>query len=166
MKGRLSSAGSVAMILRRRLAGLALLTPLLISCVVPYPITEWTYNEVPESIVRNIQPGTTDRADILLRLSEPWIRGAGDGYFVYSWLESLGGLGVVGNVVVPVPLVAATKMRCHCLVVQFGDDGRVARVTTLDATGTAWQDMYAFPCPGEQMKEAIQEWLAQSPARP
>jgi hypothetical protein len=166
MKGRLSSARSVAMILRHRLAGLALLTPLLISCVVPYPIPEWTYKEVPDSIVRGIQPGTTSRADILLRLSEPWIRGAGDGYFVYSWLESLGGLGVALNPGVPIPFVAGTQMRCHCLVIQFGDDGRVERVTTLDATGTAWQDMYAFPCPGEQMKEAIQQWLAQSPARP
>lgn len=110
----------------------------------------------------------TTRADILLQLSEPWIRGNGDGYFVYSWIERLGGGGAVVGYAPYIGLaggVVETAFKCHCLVVQFSDLRQVERVTVLSDAGTA-VDMTVIPCPGKEMKENIQLWLTQSPARP
>jgi hypothetical protein len=163
-----AAASSVA-----RLAGLALLLLLLGACVViPIPNPNdfvGTHKGVPDSVVRGIQPGTTTRADVLLQLSEPWIRGSGDGYFVYSWVESLGGGGAAALLLVypvggTVGGVVETGFKCHCLVIQFSDLGQVERVTVISKAGTA-VDMTVFPCPDEGTQEAIQQWLAQSPAR-
>lgn len=157
-----------------RLACLALLPLLLGACVViPMPNPNdfvGTHKGVPDSVVRGIQPGTTTRADILLQLSEPWIRGTGDGYFVYSWVESLGGGGAVAALLIYpvgglVGGVVETGLKCHCLVIQFSDLGQVERLTVLSDEGTA-VDVTVFPCPGKRLQEAIQQWLAQSPARP
>lgn len=125
----------------------------------------YTYREVPDSVIQAIEPHATTRADILLQLSEPSIRGAGDGYFVYSWLEYLGGVTLL--IIAPIPLGGPVneEFKSHCLVVQFGDDGRVDRLVVLSDSGSA-QNMTRYPCPDDRMKEAIQEWLAQSPARP
>lgn len=152
-----------------RLCGLALVLPSLAACVVPVPIDlagPYTYKGVPDTVIQAIEPHATTRADILLRLSEPWIRGPGDGYFVYSWLESLGGVAVL-IFIAPIPLGGQVygEFKCHCLVVQFGDEGRVERVVVLSDSGSA-QDMTRYPCPDERMNEAIQEWLAKSSARP
>jgi len=150
-----------------RVAASSLSVLLLNACVVIPTDFVGTHKGVPESVVRAIEPGTTTRADILLQLSEPWIRGKGDGYFVYSWVESLGGGATVGAVS-PVGLVGGvveTSFRCHCLVVQFSALGQVERITTLTDAGTA-VDMTVFPCPDERVQEAIQQWLAKSPARP
>ena len=70
-------------------------------------------------------------------------------------------------IISPLPLGGPVhgEFKCHCLVIQFGDDGRVERLVVLSDSGSA-QDMTRYPCPDERMKEAIQEWLAQSPARP
>ena len=151
-----------------RASGCALSLLLLGGCVVIPTDFVGTHKGVPESVVRDIRPGTTTRADILLQLSEPWIRGKGDGYFVYSWVESLGGGAAVGGISPIGGLIGGvieTGFRCHCLVIQFGDQGHVERLTVLSDAGTA-VDMTVFPCPDEGMKEAIQRWLAQSPARP
>ena len=153
-----------------RMCGFALLLQSLAACVVvPVPSNlagPYTYKGVPDSVIQAIEPNTTTRADILLQLSEPWIRGPGDGYFVYSWLEYLGG-GTVLIIIAPVPVAGQLfeEVKCHCLVIQFGDDGRVERLVVLSDSGSA-QDMARDPCPGERMKDAIQQWLAQSPARP
>lgn len=152
-----------------RACGLTLLLPSLAACVVPIPSNlagPYTYKEVPDSVIQAIEPHATTRADILLQLSEPWIRGPRDGYFVYSWLQYLGGVTVL-IFIAPVPLGAPVheEFKCHCLVIQFGDDGRVERRVVLTDSGSA-QNMTRYPCPGERMNEAIQEWLAQSPARP
>ena len=148
--------------------GFALLLPSLVACVVPIPSNlagPYTYKEVPDSVIRTIEPQATTRADILLQLSEPWIRGPGDGYFVYSWLEYLG--GVTALIIAPIPLGGPVheEFKCHCLVMQFGDDGRVERWVVLSDAGSA-QNMTRYACPDERMKEAIQDWLAQSSARP
>jgi len=151
-----------------RIAVSALLLLLLAACVVIPTEFVGTHKGVPDAVVRGIQPGTTTRADILLQLSEPWTRGTGDGYFVYSWVESLGGGAAVGGVFPIVGLVGGvveTGFRCHCLAIQFGDLGQVERVTVLTDAGTA-VDMTVFPCPDERMQEAILQWLAQSTARP
>ena len=151
-----------------RVCGFALLVLSLAACVVPIPSNlagPYTYKEVPDWVIRAIEPQATTRADILLQLSEPWIRGPGDGYFVYSWLEYLG--GVTALIIAPIPLGGPVheEFKCHCLVIQFGDDGRVERRVVLSDAGSA-QNMTRYPCPDERMKEAIQDWLAQSPARP
>jgi hypothetical protein len=148
--------------------GFALLLPSLVACVVPIPSNlagPYTYKEVPDSVIRAIEPQATTRADILLQLSEPWIRGPADGYFVYSWLEYLG--GVTALIITPIPVGGPVyeEFKCLCLVIQFGDDGRVERRVVLSDAGGA-QNMSRYPCPDERMKEAIQVWLAQSPARP
>ncbi len=150
-----------------RACGLALLLPSLAACVVPVPSNlagPYTYKEVPDAVIRAIEPQTTTRADILLQLSEPWIRGAVDGYFVYSWLEYLGGVTVL--IVAPIPIGGPVheEFKCHCLVIQFGDDGRVERRVVLSDAGSA-RNMSRYACPDERMNEAIQEWLARSPAR-
>jgi len=148
-----------------RLACCALLLSLLGACVViPRGDLAGTHKGVSDSVIRSIQPGSTTRADILLQLSEPWIRGTGDRYFVYSWVESLGGAGVLLYPAIFVESIVES-FKCHCLVVQFSDLGQVERITVLSDSGTAI-DMTAFPCPSQQMQEIIQQWLAQSPARP
>lgn len=150
-----------------RLCGFAPLLSSLAACVVPVPSNlagPYTYKEVPDSVIQAIEPHATTRADILLQLSEPWIRGPGDGYFVYSWLEYLGGVTVL--IVTPIPIGGPVheEFKCHCLVIQFGEDGRVERRVVLSDAGSA-QNMTRYACPDERMKEAIQDWLAQSPAR-
>ena len=168
------NAPSEAMRSLVRLAGSPLLLFLLSACVViPIPNPNdfvGTHKGVPDSVVRGIQPGTTTRADILLQLSEPWIRGTDDGYFVYSWVESLGGGGAVAALLIYpvgglVGGVVDAGFKCHCLVIQFSDLGRVERITVFSEAGAA-VDMTVFPCPDEEMLDAIQQWLAQSPARP
>ena len=152
-----------------RVAGCVLVLLLLGACVViPNPNDfVGTHKGISDSVVRGIRPDTTTRADVLLQLSEPWIRGKGDGYFVYSWVESFGGGTAVVGYVPYIGLaggVVETGFKCHCLVVQFSDLGQVERTTVLSDAGTA-VDMTVFPCPDERMQEAIQQWLAQSPAR-
>lgn len=152
-----------------RLCGFALLLPSLAACVVPIPTNlggPSADKEVPDSVIQAIEPRATTRADIHLKLSEPWIRGPGDGYFVYAWLESLRGVNVL-IIITPVPFGGPVygEFKCHCLVIQFGDDGRVERLVVLSDLGSA-QDMTRYPCPDDRMNEAIQEWLAKSPARP
>lgn len=158
---------TAAMTAFARVAAPSLSLLLLGACVVIPTEFLGTHKGVPESVVRGIQPGTTTRADILLQLSEPWIRGRGDGYFVYSWVESLEGGAAVGAVS-PIGLVGGvveTNFRCHCLAIQFSDLGQVERIMTRTDPGAA-VDMTVFPCPDERVQEAIQQWLAKSPARP
>jgi hypothetical protein len=153
-----------------RRAGCALLFLLLGACVViPSPNAfVGSHKSVPDSVVRSIQPGTSTRADILLQLSEPWTRGKADGYFVYSWIESLGGGGAAVGAVPRIGLVGSVieaGFKCHCLVIQFSDQGLVERTTVLSDADTA-VDVTVFPCPSQGMRDAIQLWLARSPARP
>lgn len=155
-----------------RLAGFALLLPLPGARVViqiPTPNDfVGTHKRVPDSVVRGIQLGTTTLADILLQLSESWIRGAGARCFVYSWVESLGGGAAASLLVYPaggiVDGIVDSGFKCHYLVIQFSDLGQVERVTVLSDAGAA-VDMTVFPCPDQRMQEAIHQWLAQSQAR-
>lgn len=164
----LTVLSTVAVLSARVVGSSALFLLLLSGCaVVPVgSVSEAPYRGIPDSVIREIQPGTTTRSDILLQLSEPWIQGPSDGYFVYSWLQVRRRQSLF--VVVPLDFGVAPfveGLECHCLVVQFGDDGSVRRVTTFSETSTA-RDMSRYPCPGEQMQDQIFYWLAQAPASP
>ena len=127
-------------------------------CILPVPSE--TLRAVEQKTVRDFVPGTSTRADVLLRLGDPSCRGEQDGHFVYAWEKTHGGL-VLGY---PLPFAGAFGVSCHDLVIRFQRDGRVADLNQFDgeiqpliAPGA----MDACDCGGDPVLSGrVDEWLA------
>jgi hypothetical protein len=143
-----------------RLAALLLLVSLLQACILPTPSE--TLHAVPEQAAGAFVPGTSSRADVLLRLGDPSCRGEHDSYFVYEWEKTHGGV-VLGY---PLPFAGAFEVSCHCLVIRFLPDGLVADLKHFDG------DVQWLGFPGVQTESGrckrdselmarVMEWLAE-----
>jgi len=153
---------------RAALGALLGLCAALVACV-PLPIAGSASREIPEATRVTIKPGTSTRADVLLALAEPDVRGNDDRYFQYSTSQSRG--GVVFILVLPylpLPVTSVSGESCACLVIVFDANGTVARMrgfqgethsegwTILEGTrsiGTCSTDA--------RLSKEIQDWLAE-----
>jgi hypothetical protein len=140
------------------------LASLMVGCILPVPSE--TLRAVPEQAARDFVPGASTRAEVLLRLGDPSIRGARDAHFVYQWEKTHGGV-VFGY---PYPFAGGFEVSCHCLVIRFRPDGRVADLKPFDGEAQA----LVFPLAGTNwrscdqdsaLKARVGEWLAALPER-
>jgi outer membrane protein assembly factor BamE (lipoprotein component of BamABCDE complex) len=148
-----------------QLASPLLLAPVLTGCVIPVPV-ESVSNEVTEQSVAAIKPETSTRADVLLLLGDPTLRGERDGHFVYSWRQTHGG----AIVAFPYPIATGVGMSCHCLVVRFAPNGVVAKVRVFHGEAHLEGNVFGADVPAADictrdavLKNEIKEWLAETP---
>ena len=142
-----------------RLAALLVLVVALQACILPLPSE--TLHAVPEQAAGALVPGTSNRADVLLRLGDPSRRDERDSHFVYEW-ETLRDGVVLGF---PIPFAAVFQVSCHCLVVRFRPDGLVADLKQFDGEVQSLlapsPDMESSGCQRDSALSAqIAEWLA------
>jgi outer membrane protein assembly factor BamE (lipoprotein component of BamABCDE complex) len=143
-----------------------MLVAVLDACVIPVPVQEVS-NEVSEQSLAAIEPSASTRADVLLLLGEPTIRGDGDRHFVYSWRKSHGG----ALVAFPYPVGGGVGKSCHCLVIRFAPNGGVAKVKVFHGEVHVEGFFLGADIPGSDvctrdtaLTAAIKEWLAEPPA--
>jgi hypothetical protein len=157
----------------RGVAGLGALLGLcaaLVACV-PIPIAGSASREIPEAARVTIEPGRTTRADVLLTLAEPDVRGDDDRYFLYATSQSRGGVVLVMVLpYLPLPVAAVSGESCAYLAIVFDAKGTVARVrgfqgethaegrTILDASGI---EAIGTCRTDARLRQAIQDWLAE-----
>ena len=150
------------------LGALLSLCAALVACV-PLPIAGGASREIPEATRVTIKPGTSTRADVLLALAEPDVRGDDDRYFQYATSQSRGGVVFILILpYLPLPVTSVSGESCACLVIVFDANGTVARMrgfqgethsegwTILEGTrsiGTCSTDA--------RLSKEIQDWLAE-----
>lgn len=120
------------------MAGLLLTASALGGCL-PLPYLPFATNQITEETLKGIAPATSTRADVLLTLADPSIRGDKDNYFIYNWQQEHGGLVFfMGGGGGAAPVAAIGSESCNSLVIKFNGDGRVAamRQFTGEAKGT------------------------------
>jgi len=147
-----------------RLVALSVLVSALNACVVPLPLTGVS-GEVPEQSIALIKPGISTRADVLLLLGDPTVRGEGDTHFVYSW-EKLHGGAVFAA---PYPVAFETAESCHSLAIRFAPNGGVAAVRVfhgearIESLTILNKDVPSSGVCGHDtaLTERIEEWLAE-----
>lgn len=152
----------------------AALGALLSLCValaacVPLPIAGGASREIPEATRVTIKPGASTRADVLLALAEPDVRGEDDRYFQYSTSQSRG--GVVFILVLPylpVPVTSVSGESCSCLVIVFDANGTVARMRGFqgETRAAGWTILEGTRATGTcstdaKLSKEIQDWLAE-----
>lgn len=131
------------------------------ACVIPVP----GGGDAPKQ-VEDIKPGTSTRADVLLRLGDPTVRGKEDSYFVYSWLRSHGG----ALLAFPYPFALVAGTSCHCLAFRFAADGAVSEVKEFDGEPLVEGVLLNADIPGRDvcsrdraLAQRIEAWLAEPP---
>ena len=114
----------------------SLCATVLAACIpLPIPHSSGEIGPVPDRIVAHIKSVTTTRADVLLLLGEPIVRGPDDAYFVYSWAYRRGGVTVVGLTGGgPFPLGDVQEYSCRALAVRFAATGQVDRAETFEGS--------------------------------
>ena len=125
------------------------------ACVVPVPPLGAAH-EVTEQSIAEIKPGISTRADVLLLLADPPIRGEEDRYFVYFWERTRGGVLVIFYM----PIFSAVARSCHWLALAFAPDGVVAKLRMFhgDAQLNPASDFCSADSP---LKTQLETWLAE-----
>jgi hypothetical protein len=106
-----------------RLVALGVSLGILNACVIPFPLGGASH-EITDQAVAAIQPGRSTRADVLLLLAEPTVRGERDGHFLYLWRTQHGG----ALVAFPYPIAMAATSSCHYRAIRFTTSGVVSAV--------------------------------------
>jgi len=146
------------------LVALTMLVLILSACVIPVPLGG-KFEEVSEKSVGLIKPGVSTRADVLLLLGNPTVRGETDGYFLYSWHQTHGG----AILAFPYPIAVGTAESCHWLAIRFTLNGIVAAATvfhgeirTEGETIFSERGASASVCATDSaLTKRIEEWLAE-----
>lgn len=145
----------------------------LAGCIpLPVPLPSVEVGPVPEQIVTQIRPGTSTRADVLLLLGDPIVRGPEDAYFVYTWAYRRGGVmvfGLTGGG--PIPLGDVEQYTCRALAVRFAATGQVDRAATFEGSA---RSAYGGPDVSTSISQLcrqdadlvarIRDWVAAPPA--
>jgi hypothetical protein len=126
--------------------------------LIPTPGAQ--YSAPRPEVVHKIEPNVTTRADILMMLGEPDRQAEEDRYFVYDWSEMRAIIGLILPAgYFAVPIGAGLGVR-NALALEFGPDGRVARVKIFS------RDMEGLKDTGEErakterlLWEDIQAWI-------
>jgi outer membrane protein assembly factor BamE (lipoprotein component of BamABCDE complex) len=97
------------------------------------------------------EPGKTTRADVLLRLGDPYIRRKEDRFFVYEWTRTSGYWAIV----LPIPttgegMEGLIRHSCY-LGLEFTPDNRVKQVRVLDP----WFNFF------EEQYPKLEKWMAE-----
>lgn len=144
---------------------------LVVGCV-PVPIAPMSHREITDESLRQLQPMISTRADVLLALGDPTVRGQGefdDSYFIYDWGRFHGGLVLVlvgYNAIVPAGGVGSGS--CNSLAIQFTTNGNVARIGRFagkaEVSGGLVVDLKEpnqsdGSCDDAALREAIRAWL-------
>jgi hypothetical protein len=140
----------------------------LVACV-PFPLGSSASREIPEATRAAIRPGTSTRADVLLALAEPDVRGNDDRYFQYSTSQSRGGVVMILLLpYLPVPMTSVTGESCACLVLVFDASGTVAKMRGFqgEAHAEGWTIFGGTRTIGRcgtdaKLSKEIQDWLAE-----
>lgn len=148
----------------------------LVAGCVPIPIAPMSHSEITEESLRALQPMISTRADVLLALGDPTVRGHGDfddSYFIYDWGRFHGGvvLVLVGYSAI-VPAAGVGSGSCNSLAIEFTADGHVLRIgrfagkaevsgglvidTKIDTKEPNRSD---GSCDDAALREAIRAWL-------
>ena len=108
----------------------------LAGCIpLPIPHASLEVGPVPDRIVAHIKSVTTTRADVLLLLGDPIVRGPDDTYFVYTWAYQRGGVMVIGLTGGgPFPLGDVQEYSCRALAVRFAATGQVERAEVFEGS--------------------------------
>jgi len=151
--------------------GLVILLVPLSGCV-PIPYGPIAYNRITEESIQAIHSKTSTRADVLLTLADPTVRGEQDGYFIYDWAQGHGGLVLVfvGGYGAGAAAIAAGASSCNSLVVKFTPDGHVDRVKQFLGKSKSVADFGVetdppgrnSKCGDPEMQEAIDAWLREN----
>lgn len=156
----------------RRPASSLLAASILVAGCVPIPIVPMSSSEITEASLQAIQPMTSTRADVLLALGDPTVRGHGDfadSYFIYDWGRFHGGMvfvlvGYTGML----PVGGVGSGSCNSLAIQFTVDGRVARIGRFSGKAevsgglvvdTKEPSRSDGSCDDVALREAIRTWL-------
>lgn len=144
----------------------------LVAGCLPIPIAPMSYGEITEESLRALQPMSSTRADVLLALGDPTVRGYGDfedSYFIYDWGRFHGGvvLVLVGyNAILPAGGVGSGS--CRSLAIQFTESGHVARIGRFsgkaEVSGGLVVDLNVpsspdGSCDDAALRESIRDWL-------
>jgi len=145
------SRQSNAMVMLGGMALLALMGLGLSGClIIPTP-SHGGVGVIPEETIGSFEPGTTTRADVLLRVGDPAKRLQGDRFFVYEW-ERIHAYFIV------YALFYGTEVaipRPHYLGLEFTPKGRVKRVKALGPSFVFF-DQYS----------KLEEWMAEEGESP
>lgn len=146
-----------------------------LSGCLPLPYPPIANNKITEQTLMTIQPGTSTRADVLLTLADPTIRGDQDNYFIYNWQQGHGGLVFfMGGGGGAAPVAALGSGSCNSFVISFTPDGRVRRMkefagkaratggSLLSKTDSSIMDKL---CGDPELSKAIDDWLHMEPER-
>jgi len=169
----LSGIKTVTRASRLVLAGGLVILLVCVSGCVPIPYGPIAYNKVTEESIQAIHSKTSTRADVLLTLADPTVRGEQDGYFVYDWAQGHGGLVLVfaaGGYSAAGGAIAVGASSCNSLVVKFTPDGHVDRVKQFlgKSKSVAGIGVETDPpgrsgkCGDPEMQEAIDAWLSEN----
>jgi hypothetical protein len=150
------------------LVALLSLCAVLVACV-PFPLGSSASREIPEATRLTITPGKSTRADVLLALAEPDVRGNDDRYFQYSTSQSRGGVVLILVLpYLPLPVTSVSGETCACLVIVFDPDGTVAKMRGFQGETHAegWTILEGTRTIGScgtdaKLSKEIQDWLAE-----
>jgi len=147
----------------RAVAGLALVlfsVLVLAACAVGMPTRPKTVSlAIPEAVRSAIRPGVSTRADVLLLLADPHIRGERDSYFLYLADSYSGGIDsyIFSRVVL-------ADYRCYIFAVQFDLRGTVSKSRMFEGRTREQMTTSAYIGPGEcrsdgELRQTVQAWL-------
>ena len=101
---------------------------------------------ITKETIELFEPGKTARADVLLRLGDPYIRLEEDRFFVYEWMRRSGYWGIA------LPGGPGGTIRHSCyLGLEFTPDNRVKRAKVLDP----WFNFFDNEYP------KLEKWMAE-----
>ena len=152
-----------------RLYALLALGAVLAACA-PIPIPGSVSHEIPSATSAAIKPGTSTRADVLLQLADPDIRGDNDRYFIYLSSRTHGGVLFIAILpYLPLPVATVTGDSCASLGIVFDQTGTVIKVRgfqgkTLPQSATIFESngSRSSVCAADkELSRAVQDWLAE-----
>jgi len=168
----LSGIKTVTRASRLVLAGGLVILLVCVSGCVPIPYGPIAYNKVTEESIQAIHSKTSTRADVLLMLADPTVRGEHDSYFSYDWAQGHGGVVLVfaGGYGAGGAAIAVGASSCNSLVVKFTPDGHVDKVKQFlgKSKSVAGIGVETDPpgrsgkCGDPEMQEAIDAWLSEN----
>jgi hypothetical protein len=144
----------------------------LVAGCLPVPITPMMFGEITQESLQALQPMSSTRADVLLALGDPTVRGQADfedSYFIYDWGRFHGGvvLVLVGyNAILPAGGVGSGS--CRSVAIQFTESGHVARIGRFSGEAEVSSGLmidFKIPsspdgsCDDAALREAIRTWL-------
>jgi outer membrane protein assembly factor BamE (lipoprotein component of BamABCDE complex) len=143
---RTKGTQSNAMVMLGRTALLVLTGLGLSGCIIFPTPSHGGERVITKEAIESFEPGTTTRADVLLRLGDPTKRLEEDRFFVYQWKRTHWYWGIfLGNG------AGGRFQYSHYLGLEFTPDNRVKRVKEIDP----W-----WFSPGDHYPQ-IKEWMAE-----